>query len=165
MVSKEDSRPTRIKTYPGELGDLHFDPAGEGLIYLERSLRNQVWASSYYGGQSLPIIKNGIWKLSLDGAEEDLWPLPEDFQPNAIAPSPDGRKLAIVGYRGNSFQRINSGLWVSDKTAGIKLLFAGKVKPPVLWSVDGTSVSCRIQDGSKTIRIHVNSERLMRRKR
>ena len=157
VVSKEDNRPMRIKTYPGELGDLHFDPAGEGLIYLERSLRNQVWASSYFGGQSLPIIKNGIWKLSLDGAEEELWPLPDDFQPDEIAPSPDGRKLAIIGYRGNSFERINSGLWVSDETAGIKLLFAGKVNPPVLWSADGTSISCRIQDGLKTIRIQVNN--------
>ena len=104
VVSKEDNRPMRIKTYPGEMGDLHFDPAGEGLIYLERSLRNQVWASSYFGGQSLPIIKNGIWKLSLDGAEEELWPLPDDFQPDEIAPSPDGRKLAIIGYRGNFFR-------------------------------------------------------------
>lgn len=129
VVLEGDSRPTRIKTYPGELGDLYFDPAGEGLIYLERSLRNQVWASSYYGGQSLPIIKNGIWKLSLDGAEEDLWPLPDDFQADEIAPSPDGRQLAIIGYRGNFFERINNGLWVSDETAGIKLLFAGKVRP------------------------------------
>ena len=147
----------RIKTYPGELGDLHFDPAGEGLIYLERSLRNQVWASSYFGGQSLPIIKNGIWKLSLDGADEELWPLPDDFQPDEIAPSPDGRKLAIIGYRGNFFERINSGLWVSDETAGIKLLFAGKLEPHVLWSADGMSISCRIQDGLKTIRIQVNN--------
>ncbi|MDE2889770.1 MAG: GWxTD domain-containing protein [Gemmatimonadota bacterium] len=157
VVLEGNSRPKRIKTYPGELGDLHFDPAGEGLIYLERSLRNQVWASSYFGGQLLPIAKNGIWKLSLDGAEEDLWPLPNDFQPDEIAPSPDGRQLAIIGYRGNFFERINNGLWVSDETAGIKLLFAGKVNPPVLWSVDGTSVSCRIQDGSKTIRIQVNT--------
>ncbi len=157
VVSKEDNRPMRIKTYPGEMGDLHFDPAGEGLIYLERSLRNQVWASSYFGGQSLPIIKNGIWKLSLDGAEEELWPLPDDFQPDEIAPSPDGRKLAIIGYRGNFFERINSGLWVSDETAGIKLLFAGKLEPPVLWSADGMSISCRIQDGLTTIRIQVNN--------
>ena len=155
VVSKEDNRPTRIKTYPGELGNLFFDPAGETLIYLERSLRSQVWASYYYGGQSLPIAKNGIWKMRLDGSEEDLWPLPKDFQPNEIAPSPDGRKLAIIGYTGYAFERISSGLWVSDKTGGIKLLFAGKVTTPILWSDDGMSVSCGIHDGSKTIRVHV----------
>ena len=93
----------------------------------------------------------------MDGAEEDLWPLPDDFQPDEISPSPDGRQLAIIGYRGNPFERINSGLWVSDEIAGIKLLFPGKVKPPVLWSADGTSVSCRIQDGLKMIRVHVST--------
>ncbi len=155
VVSRGNDRPGKLKTYPGEPGTLFFDPAGESLIYLERSLRNQVWASYYYGGQSLPITRNGIWKISLDGAEEDLWPLPVDFQPNEIALSPDGRTLAIIGYRGSFFERINNGLWVSDKTGDIKLLFAGKVTTPVSWSDDGTSVTCRIHDGSKTIRVHV----------
>ena len=153
VVSKKNKRRARIRTFPGEPGELFLDPAGEALIYLERSLRNQVWASYYYGGQSIPIAGNAIWKISLDGADEDLWPLPDDFQPNEIAPSPDGRRLAIIGYQGNAFERINNGLWVSDRAGGIQLLFAGNVTTPILWSDDGSSVSCRMQDGSKTIRI------------
>ena len=155
VLSAGDDKIRKLRVFPGEPGTLFFDPAGEALIYLERSLRNQVWASYFYGGQSLPITRNGIWTISLDGAEEDLWPLPVDFQPNEIALSPDGRTLAIIGYRGSFFERNNIGLWVSDKTGNIKLLFAGKVTTPVSWSDDGTSVSCGIHDGSKTIRVHV----------
>ena len=58
IVSIVDNQPRRIKTYPGKPGDLYFDPAGDALIYLERSLRHHAWASYYYGGLSLPITKN-----------------------------------------------------------------------------------------------------------
>ena len=69
LVSKMDNRPGRIRAYPGEPGDLFLDPAGEGLINLERSLRREAWGSYFYGGQSLPITNNRMGKLSLDGAE------------------------------------------------------------------------------------------------
>ena len=164
VASKKDNRRRRIKTYPGELGDLFFDPAGEVLIYLERSLQHKAWASYYYGGQSLPITNNRIWKLSLDGKNEELWPLPEDFQPNEIALSPDGRTLAITGYRGSFFEKINNGLWVSDKAGGIRFLFAGKLKGPVIWSADGMAVSCGIDDGSKSIRVHVGTGKIIQPK-
>ncbi len=164
VVSKEDNRCRRIKTYPGELGDLFFDPAGEVLIYLERSLQHQAWASYYYGGQSLLITNNRIWKLSLDGTNEDLWPLPEGFQPNEISLSPDGRTLAITGYRGSFFEKINNGLWVSDKAGGIRFLFAGKLRGPVIWSADGMAVTCGIDDGSKSIRVHVGTGKIIQPK-
>ena len=164
VVSKEDNRYRRIKTYPGELGDLFFDPAGEVLIYLERSLQHKAWASYYYGGQSLPITNNRIWKLSLDGKNEELWPLPEDFQPNEIALSPDGRTLAITGYRGSFFEKINNGLWVSDKAGGIRFLFTGEFTGPVIWSADGMAVTCGIDDGSKSIRVHVGTGKIIQPK-
>ncbi len=164
VASKEDNGRRRIKTYPGELGDLFFDPAGEVLIYLERSLQHRAWASYYYGGQSLPITNNRIWKLSLDGEKEELWPLPEDFQPNEITLSPDGRTLAITGYRGSFFERINNGLWVLDKAGGVRLLLAGKLKGPVIWSADGKAVTCHIDDGSKSIRVHVGTAKIIQPK-
>ncbi len=164
VVSREDNRPTRIKTYPGELGNLFFDPAGEVLIYLERSLQHRAWASYYYGGQSLPIINNRIWKLSLDGEKEELWPLPEDFQPNEITLSPDGRTLAITGYKGSFFERINNGLWVLDKAGGVRLLIAGEFTGPVIWSADGKAVTCRIDDESKSIRVHVGTGKIIQPK-
>ena len=164
VVSKEDNGRRRIKTYPGELGELFFDPAGEVLIYLERSLQHRAWASYYYGGQSLPITNNRIWKLSLDGEKEELWPLPEDFQPNEIAQSPDGRTLAITGYRGSFFERINNGLWVLDKAGGVRLLIAGELTGPVFWSADGKAVTCRIDDESKSIRVHVGTGKIIQPK-
>ena len=163
IVSIEDTQPRRIKTYPGKLGDLYFDPAGDALIYLERSLRHQAWASYYYGRLSLPITKNRVWKLSLHGGVEDLWPLPKDFQPKEIAPSPNGRTLAMIGYRGNPFERTNSGLWVADKTGNIQLLYSGRVMRPVLWSSDETIVSCAIGDGSKTIDVHLATGEVIQR--
>ena len=163
IVSFEDTQPRRIKTYLGELGDLFFDPAGDTLIYLERSLRHHAWASYYYGGLSLPIARNTVWKLSLHGGEEEEWPLPKDFQPKEIALSPNGRTLAMIGYNGNPFERTNSGLWLADKKGNIQLLYSGSVTRPVLWSSDDTIVSSAIGDGSKTIDVHLATGEVIQR--
>ena len=120
VISRDDDKSRKLRAFPGEPGTLILAPNGEDLIYLERSLRHQAWASYYYGRLSLPITRNRVWKLSLHGGEEDLWPLPKDFQPKEIAPSPNGRTLAMIGYRGNPFERTNSGLWVADKTGYIR---------------------------------------------
>ena len=165
IISTEDTQARRITTYPGKPGDLYFDPAGDALIYLERSLRHQAWASYYYGRLSLPITRNRVWLLSLHGGEEDLWPLPKDFQPKEIAPSPNGGRLAMIGYRGNPFERTNSGLWITDKTGYIKLLYSGKVTSPVLWSSDETIISCAVGDGSKTIDVHLATGEVVQRQK
>ncbi len=157
IVSFEDTQPRRIKTYLGELGDLFFDPAGDTLIYLERSLRHHAWASYYYGGLSLPIARNTVWKLSLHGGEEEEWPLPKDLQPLQFGLSPDGRSLAVIGYRRSAFERTRHGLWTVDRRGDIRLLFAGNVSGPVDWSDDGKTVSCGVKDDGEAIRVHVET--------
>ena len=157
VVSTKENQPRKTKAYPGEPGTLFFDPAGEGLIYLERSLRREAWGSYFYGGHSLPIIRNRIWKLSLDGAREEPWPFPADYQTLEMSPSPDGRSLAIVGYRGSAFARPDHGLWIADDRGGIRLLLAGNISGPVNWSADGEAVLCRIEDGQRSIRVHVDT--------
>ena len=137
LVSAKDDKPRKLRAYPGAPGTLHFAPDGEDLVYLERSLRREAWGSYFYGGQSLPITNNRIWKLSLDGGSEEPWPLPGDFQPLEMSPSPDGKSLAIVGYRGSAFAKSDHGLWVAGERGGIRLLFAGNVNGPVDWSADG----------------------------
>ena len=127
IVSFEDTQPRRIKTYPGKPGDLYFDPAGDALIYLERSLRHEAWGSYFYGGHSIPITKNIIWSLYPDGTREEEWPLPTDLQPLQFGLSPDGRSLAVIGYRRNAFERARHGLWTVDRRGDIRLLFSGNV--------------------------------------
>ena len=157
VASQHDNSARKIAAYPGEPGSLSFDPDGSALIYLERSLRREAWGSYFYGGQSLPITKNRIRKLSLDGTKEETWPLPDDFQPLEFAPSPDGRSLAIVGYRGNPFERSGHGLWVADDRGGVRPLFEGNAAGPLNWSPDGTSVLFPMADGSGSIRADVAS--------
>ncbi len=154
LVSAKDDKPRKLRAYPGAPGTLHFAPDGEDLVYLERSLRREAWGSYFYGGHSLPITNNKIWKLSLDGGSEEQWPLPGDFQPLEMSPSPDGKSLAIVGYRGSAFAKSDHGLWVAGERGGIRLLFAGNVNGPVDWSADGKVVLYRIEDGQRSIRIH-----------
>lgn len=157
FVSPEYERPRKLKAFPGEPGSLQFAPGGHKLIYLERSLRREAWGSYFYGGLSLPITTNRIWKLDLDGGGEEPWVLPGDFQPLEIAVSPDGRSLAIVGYRGSAFARADRGLWIANDTGGIRLQFADGVEGPVEWSTDGKTVLCRIEDGAKSLRVHADS--------
>ena len=157
VASQQDNGARKIAAYPGEPGGLCFHPDGSALIYLERSLRREAWGSYFYGGQSLPITRNRIRKLSLDGARQETWPLPGDFQPLEFAPSPDGRSLAIVGYRGNPFERTGHGLWVADDHGGVRPLFEGNAAGPLNWSPDGTAVFFRMADGSGTIRADVAS--------
>ena len=157
LASEKDDGQRKLRAYPGEPGTLHFSPDGEALVYLERSLRREAWGSYFYGGQSLPITSNRIWKLGLDGGSEDQWPLPGDFQPLEIALSPGGRSLAIIGYRGSAFAKSDHGLWVSGERGGIRRLFSGNVKGPVKWSVDGKTVLCRNEDVAKSIRVHLDT--------
>ena len=157
LASPKYENPRKLTAFPGEPGTLHFAPGGRELIYLERSLRREAWGSYFYGGQSLPITTNRIWKLDLDGGGVEPWLLPGDFQPLDFAVSPDGRSLAIIGYRVSAFARADRGLWIANDTGGIRLLFADGVEGPVEWSIDGKTVLCRIEDGAKSIRVHADS--------
>ncbi|MDE3258745.1 MAG: GWxTD domain-containing protein [Gemmatimonadota bacterium] len=156
-VSPKYESPRKLTAFPGEPGTLHFAPGGDELIYLERSLRREAWGSYFYGGQPLPITRNRVWRLRLDGAGEEAWPLPGDLQPLEIALSPDGRSLAIAGYRGSELAMVYRGLWIVNDRGDIRHLFAGDVAGPVAWSADGNSVRCRINDGAESIRVHVDT--------
>ncbi len=157
VLSAGDDKIRKLRVFPGEPGTLYFSPNGEDLIYLERSLRHEAWGSSFYGGHSLPVATNRIWRVSLDGTKDDLWPLSEDFQPELIALSPLGRSLAIIGYRGDKFVRADYGLWIADDRGGVRLLHSGNVGGPVEWSADGTAIFCRGEDGQTWIRVNVNT--------
>ncbi len=158
LASAKYERPRKLLAFPGEPGTLHFAPGGEELIYLERSLRREAWGSYFYGGLSLPITRNRIWKLDPDGGAEEPWPLPGDLQSLEIAVSPDGRSLAIVGYRGSAFARADRGLWIANDLGGVRLLFAGGVEGPVEWSTDGKTVGCRMENGAGSIRVRADTE-------
>ena len=157
LATERDDGHRKLGTYPGEPGSLHFAPGGNELIYLERSLRREAWGSYFYGGRSLPIARNQIWRLSLDGAGVEPWPLPGDLQPLEIALSPGGRSLAIVGYRGRELARVDRGVWIANERGDVRLLFAGDVRGPIEWSAEGKTVLCRIEDGAKSIRVHVDT--------
>lgn len=163
LASGKEDVPEKLRAFPGDPGTLHFAPGGDELIYLERSLRREAWGSYFYGGRSLPITRNRVWRLRLDGAVEEAWPLPGDLQPLEIALSPGGRSLAIVGSRGSEFARTDRGLWIANDRGDIRHLFAGDVAGPVAWSADGNSVRCRINDGAGSIRVHVNTGKAVRR--
>ncbi len=157
LVSSRDDGSRMLRAFPGEPGTLQFAPGGDELIYLERSLRREAWGSYFYGGRTLPITRSRIWRLSLDGAGEEPWPLPGDLQPLDFATSPGGRSLAIVGYRGSELAGVDRGLWIVNDRGGVRRLFAGDVAGPVAWSADGNSVRCRINDGAESIRIHADT--------
>ncbi len=161
IVSAKDDKPEKLRAYPGEPGALHFAPDGTELVYLERSLRREAWGSHFYGEYSLPISNNRIWRLSADGAGEELWPLPDDFQPLEMGVSPNGRSLAALGYRGSPFARSGQVLWTVDDRGGVRLLFEGNVTGPVAWSPDGKAVFCRTADGSGWIRVDVGTGKMV----
>lgn len=157
LVSSRDDGSRMLRAFPGGPGTLQFAPGGDELIYLERSLRREAWGSYFYGGRTLPITRNRIWRLSLDGAGEKPWPLPGDLHPLEFALSPGGRSLAIIGYRGSELAGVDRGLWIASDRGDIRHLFAGDVAGPVAWSADGNSVRCRINDGAESIRVHVDT--------
>ncbi len=162
LVSSRDDGSRMLRAFPGGPGNLQFAPGGDELIYLEQSLRREAWGSYFYGGRTLPITRNRIWRLSLDGAGEEPWPLPGDMQSLEFALSPGGRLLAIVGYRGSELARVDRGLWIANDRGDIRHLFAGDVGGPVEWSADGESVWCRINDGAESIRVHVDTGEAVR---
>ena len=162
LVSSRDDGSRMLRAFPGGPGTLQFAPGGDELIYLERSLRREAWGSYFYGGRTLPITRNRIWRLRLDGAGEEPWPLPGDMQPLEFALSPGGRLLAIVGYRGSELAGVDRGLWIANDRGDIRHLFAGDVGGSVEWSADGESVWCRIEDGAESIRVHVDTGEAVR---
>ena len=105
----------RIRTYPGASGSLGFLPDGSALVYLERSLRYPAFGSYLSGGRSLPIVKNRIWVLAVDGSDESRWPLPPELNPLDLALSPDGDFLAVRGEWDALVDWGQPGLWRVDR--------------------------------------------------
>ena len=130
----------RIRTYPGAAGSLDFLPDGGALVYLERSLRYPAFGSYLSGGRSLPIVKNRIWELAIDGSDETRWPLPPELNPLDLAVSPDGDFLAVRGEWDGSVDGGRPGLWRVDRAGQARRLLSGNTAGDLRWSADGSKI-------------------------
>lgn len=134
------ARRERIRTYPGASGSLGFLPDGSALVYLERGLRYPAFGSYLSGGRSLPIVKNRVWVLAVDGSNESRWPLPPELNPLDLAVSPDGDFLAVRGEWDASVDWGQPGLWRVDRAGQATQLRIGRTTGAPRWSGDGTKV-------------------------
>lgn len=130
----------RIRTYPGAAGPLGFLPDGTALVYLERSLRYPAFGSYLSGGRSLPIVKNRIWVLAVDGSDESRWPLPPELNPLDVAVSPDGDFLAVRGEWDALVDWGQPGLWRVDRAGRATQLSSAMTAGAPCWSGDGARV-------------------------
>ena len=130
----------RIRTYPGAAGSLGFLPDGGALVYLERSLRYPAFGSYLSGGRSLPIVKNRVWVLAVDGSDESRWPLPPKLNPLDIALSPDGDFLAVRGEWDALVDWGKPGLWRVDRAGRATQLSSAMTTGAPRWSGDGEKV-------------------------
>ncbi len=126
-VNPDGSGGRRVRTYPGEPGDLLSLPGRGELVYLERSLRHAVFGAHLCGGRHLPLAGNRVWRLREDGSGETPWPLPDGLQPLGIAVSPDGERLTVRGHTGPD--RGEEGVWVVDR-GGNATRLPGDPSPP-----------------------------------
>lgn len=133
-------RRERIKTYPGAAGTLELLPDASALVYLERSLRYPAFGSYLAGGRTLPIAKNRIWELAIDGSDESRWPLPPELNPLDVAVSPDGSLLAVRGEWDGSVDWGQPGLWTVDRTGKTTQLLKLRTTGNLRWSRDGANV-------------------------
>ena len=151
----DGSSPRRVKTYLGEPGDVCFLPEGEGLVYLQRSLAYAAFGSHLSGGHDVPMMRNRVWRVALDGSEEALWPLPGDLHPLGIAVSPDGEMLAVGGCKDGLPAQQEPGLWTVDREGNARMLLSGWVCGPLAWLADGRRVFCGLEARDGVIRVAV----------
>ena len=130
----------RLRTYPGAAGPLDFLPDGSALVYLERSLRYPAFGSYLAGGRALPIVKNRIWVLEVDGMDESRWPLPPELNPQDVAVSPDGNLLAVRGESDGVVDGGEPGLWSVDRNGQATQLLSGRTSGELRWSDDGGKI-------------------------
>ena len=130
----------RIRTYPGAAGTLEFLPDASALVYLEHSLRYPAFGSYLSGGRTLPIVKNRIWLVNVDGADESRWPLPPELNPLDVAVSPDGNFLAVQGEWDGSVDWGQPGFWRVDRAGQATQLWIGGTTGNLRWSRDGAKV-------------------------
>ena len=130
----------RIRTYLGAAGSFGFLRDGSALVYLERSLRYPAFGSYLSGGRSLPIVKNRIWELAIDGSDESRWPLPPELSPLDIAVSPDGNSLAVRGEWDALVDSGQPGLWRVDRAGQTMQLWVGWTTGAPRWSGDSARV-------------------------
>ena len=130
----------RIRTYPGASGSLGFLQDGSALVYLERSLRYPAFGSYLSGGRSLPIVKNRIWVLAVDGSDESRWPLPPELNPLDLAVSPEGDFLAVRGEWDALVDWGQPGLWRVDRAGRATQLSNAMTTGAPRWSGDGERV-------------------------
>ena len=151
--------PLRIKSYLGEPGDLCFLPSRRTIVYLQHALGFTALGSHLSGGRYIPLIRNRIWKLAVDGSSESQWPLPDDLQPLSIAISPEGDRLAVAGFVGDLLDGSDAGLWVVDHKGRALRLVRGPVRGPLQWTDDSNHVRCTIAEGpsEKTVRVHAQT--------
>ena len=136
----DGERPRRLRTYPGAAGTLEFLPDRSALVYLERSLRYPAFGSYLSGGRTLPIVKNRIWLVNVDGADESRWPLPPELNPLDVAVSPDGNFLAVQGEWDGSVDWGQPGFWRVDRAGQATQLWIGGTTGNLRWSRDGAKV-------------------------
>lgn len=133
-VRADGSDPMWIKTYLGEPGGLLFLSHICTIVYLERGLRQAAFGGHLVGGHTIPMVRNRVWRLSPDGANEALWPLPSDIHAEQIAIDPSGEMLAVVGYRGGLLSEGERGLWIVNAEGGSRLLVRGQISGPLDWA-------------------------------
>ena len=150
--------PERLRTYPGAAGALDFLPDGSALVYVERSLRYPAFGSYLSGGRTLPIVKNRIWVLTVDGSDETRWPMPPELNPLDVAVSPDGDFLAVRGEWDGVVNGGTPGLWTVDRNGQAKRLFAGKTAGTMRWTSDGSKIHFAVSDTASLVMSFVHVE-------
>ena len=141
----------RIKSYLGGPGDLCYHPDGRELVFLQHSPFLTAYGSHLASGRHIPLARNRVWRVSVDGSGENLWPLPDDLQAMNIAVSPNGRKLAVGGFRGDLLDGSDRGLWIVDLRGEAVRLVTGHVQGALVWTSDSREVTCTVSQ-AQTLR-------------
>ena len=136
VAERDGANPRRVGAFLGEAGDLRFLPGGGELACLQRSLVCRLPGLSTVRRRSMPLMRNRVWRIHVDGSRAELWPLPEEFHPLAVSFADRDDRVLVRGRMGDPFEYGASVTWAVDQKGNA----ARALAPEGSGSRAGTSV-------------------------
>ncbi|MFF0743117.1 amidohydrolase family protein [Streptomyces sp. NPDC004111] len=120
------------------------DAAGRRLLHFDRATNG---AGSGHAGRYVAEVQNILWSFGEDGGPATAL-TPPDLEPNRPVLSPDGRQIAVAGFRGGQFH-----LWVMNADgSGLRRLTDGPWDDRCpAWSPDGRRLAFSSERGGDPV--------------